>query len=137
MPSKKKTSGRGAAYTTAEKLFLVSYISIVLPILESGWDKVHGIHIGLYVTKNRTVESLRCCFTNMHMTKAPSGDPAITLEIREAKMAWLQIHANSECLTGLSKESVSKSKNKEDDVELQELLALQMAQPIPSLSEKK
>eukprot|EP00957_Ditylum_brightwellii_P088328 6728178-Ditylum_brightwellii.AAC.1 len=100
MPGKKKASGRGAAYITAEKCFLVSNVSIVLPMLELEWDKVHGIHIELYGAKNRTVESLRCCFTNMHRTKAPSGDPVIAQEIREAKMAWLQICAKSEGLTG-------------------------------------
>eukprot|EP00957_Ditylum_brightwellii_P128186 9776594-Ditylum_brightwellii.AAC.2 len=55
MPGKRKTSGRGAAYTTAEKHFLVSNAAIILPILESGWDKVHGMHIELYGAKNRTV----------------------------------------------------------------------------------
>eukprot|EP00957_Ditylum_brightwellii_P130708 9971192-Ditylum_brightwellii.AAC.1 len=139
MPGRKKASGRGAAYTTAEKRFLVPNVSIVLPILELGWDKVRGMHIELYGAKNRTVESLRCCFTNMHLTKATSGDPAIAQEIREAKMAWLQICTKSECRTGSSEESASESKNKgdEDDVELQELLAPQMAQTIPSLSRKK
>eukprot|EP00957_Ditylum_brightwellii_P088327 6728177-Ditylum_brightwellii.AAC.1 len=93
MPGKKKASGRGSAYTTAEKCFL------------------------LYGAKNRTVESLRCCFTNMHWTKAPSGDPVMAQEIREANMEWLQIHAKSECLTGSNKESASESKgkDKEDD----------------------
>eukprot|EP00957_Ditylum_brightwellii_P140831 10727831-Ditylum_brightwellii.AAC.1 len=112
MPSKKKTS-------------------------ESGWDKVHGMHIKLYGANNRTVDYLRHCFTNTHQTKAPFGDPAITQEIREAKMAWMQICAKSECSTGSSKESASESKDKKDDVELQELLAPQMAQTIPSLSGKK
>eukprot|EP00957_Ditylum_brightwellii_P156429 11905476-Ditylum_brightwellii.AAC.1 len=59
MPNKKKTSGRGAAYTTTEKHLLVSNVGIVLPILELGWDRVHGMHIKLYGAKNRTVESLR------------------------------------------------------------------------------
>eukprot|EP00957_Ditylum_brightwellii_P053928 4085337-Ditylum_brightwellii.AAC.1 len=66
MHNKKKTSGRGAAYTTAEKCFLVSNVDIVLPILELGWDRVHGMHIKLYGANNRTVESLWRCFTNMH-----------------------------------------------------------------------
>eukprot|EP00957_Ditylum_brightwellii_P055641 4216057-Ditylum_brightwellii.AAC.1 len=95
------------------------------------------MHIKLYGAKNRTVESLRRCFTNMHQTKAPSSNPAIMQEIREAKMAWVQIRAKSECLTGSSKESVSESKDKEDDVELQELLAPNIAQTIPFLSAKK
>eukprot|EP00957_Ditylum_brightwellii_P033496 2538285-Ditylum_brightwellii.AAC.1 len=86
MPNKKKTLGRGAAYTTAEKHFLVTNVGIILPILESGWDRVYGMHIELYGAKNWMVESLRCCFTNMHCTKAPSGDPAIVQEIREANI---------------------------------------------------
>eukprot|EP00957_Ditylum_brightwellii_P177772 13541530-Ditylum_brightwellii.AAC.1 len=90
MPNKKKTSGRGAAYTTAEKCFFVSNVGIVLLISESGWEKVHGMHIELYGAKKRTLESLRCWFTNMHRTKAPSGDPAIAQDIRGVKMVWLQ-----------------------------------------------
>eukprot|EP00957_Ditylum_brightwellii_P023310 1759546-Ditylum_brightwellii.AAC.1 len=114
-------------------------MGIILLILESGWDRVHGMHIKLYDAKNRTVESLRCCFTNMHRTKAPSGNPAIAQEIREAKMAWLQIWAKSECSTGSSEESVSESEEEEDKDEdmLQELLAPHMAQTIPSLLAKK
>eukprot|EP00957_Ditylum_brightwellii_P119357 9105754-Ditylum_brightwellii.AAC.1 len=103
----------------------------------SGWAKVHGMHIKFYGTKNRTIESFRCCFTNMYWTKAPSSDPVIAQEIREAMMAWLQIWAKSECLTGSSKESVSESEDKEDNVEFQELLAPHMTQTIPSLSAKK
>eukprot|EP00957_Ditylum_brightwellii_P048598 3687769-Ditylum_brightwellii.AAC.1 len=72
MPGKKKASVRGAAYTPAEKHFLVLNVSIILPILESEWDKVYGMYIELYGAKNRTVESLRCCFTNMHWNKDPS-----------------------------------------------------------------
>eukprot|EP00957_Ditylum_brightwellii_P117973 8998210-Ditylum_brightwellii.AAC.1 len=71
----------------------MSNISIVLPISELGRDKVHGMHIELYDAKSRNVESLRCCFTNIHQTKAPSGDPAIAQKIREAKMIWLQMCA--------------------------------------------
>eukprot|EP00957_Ditylum_brightwellii_P056459 4279390-Ditylum_brightwellii.AAC.1 len=128
MPGKKKASGKGAAYTTAKKYLLVTNIGIVLPILESGWDKVHGMHNKLYGAKNRTVESLRRCFTITHWTKAPSSDPIIAQKIREVKMTWLQIWAKSECSSRLSKESVSESKGKEDNVEdmLQELLVPHM-----------
>eukprot|EP00957_Ditylum_brightwellii_P048644 3691284-Ditylum_brightwellii.AAC.1 len=62
------------------------------------------MHIAVYGKKNRTVESLQLCFTNLHCTRAPSGDPSISEEIREMKLAWLQIQAKSECLTGSSNE---------------------------------
>eukprot|EP00957_Ditylum_brightwellii_P164386 12515024-Ditylum_brightwellii.AAC.1 len=109
MPKKKKTSGRGAAYTTAEKCFLVLNVGIFLLILELGWNRVHGMDIKLYGAENRFVESLRYCFTNMQWNKAPSGNPAIAQEIREANMVWLQIQAKLECSTGSSEESVSES----------------------------
>eukprot|EP00957_Ditylum_brightwellii_P053441 4050212-Ditylum_brightwellii.AAC.1 len=115
MPGKKKTSCRGAAYTTAEKCFLVSNISIVLLILDRVWDKVHWMHIELYGANNRTVESLMCCFTNMHQAKAPFGGPAIAQEIREAKMVWMQLCAKSECSPESREESLSESKDKDDD----------------------
>eukprot|EP00957_Ditylum_brightwellii_P097414 7419436-Ditylum_brightwellii.AAC.1 len=139
MPNKKKTSGRGATYITTEKHLLVSNMGVALPVFESGWDRVHGKKIKLYGAKNRTVESLRCCFTNMHRIKAPSGDPAIAQEISEAKMAWLQIWAELECSTGSSEESVLESEEEEDKKEdmLQELLAPHIMQTIPSFLAKK
>eukprot|EP00957_Ditylum_brightwellii_P153205 11660814-Ditylum_brightwellii.AAC.2 len=54
----KKPSGSGMTYTTAEKRFLVSNVGVVLPISESGWERVHEMHIELYYSKNSTVESL-------------------------------------------------------------------------------
>eukprot|EP00957_Ditylum_brightwellii_P088727 6756651-Ditylum_brightwellii.AAC.1 len=117
MPNKKKSSRRGVAYTTAKKHLLVTNMSIIFPILELGWERVHGMHIDLYGGKNLTVESLRHCFTNIHCTKVPSGDPVIVQEIREAQMMWLQIQAKSECLTGSSEESVLESKEEDDKEE--------------------
>eukprot|EP00957_Ditylum_brightwellii_P129463 9875488-Ditylum_brightwellii.AAC.1 len=66
--------------------------------LEKVWEDVHAMHIAAYDKKNRTVESLRWCFTNLHITRAPSGDPTIAEEFREAKIGWLQIQAKSEYL---------------------------------------
>eukprot|EP00957_Ditylum_brightwellii_P007808 590771-Ditylum_brightwellii.AAC.1 len=61
-------------------------MGIALPILESGLERVHGMHIELYGGKNWTVESLWLCFSNIHQIKAPSGDSTIAREISEAKM---------------------------------------------------
>jgi len=83
----KKTSGRGAAYTPAEKRFLVSNVGIVKPISEGGWDRVRAMHLSVYAKKNRTVESLCHCFATLRSCKAPSGDPTIPMEVREAKLA--------------------------------------------------
>eukprot|EP00957_Ditylum_brightwellii_P108939 8310469-Ditylum_brightwellii.AAC.1 len=89
MPRKlaKKSSGRGTAYTPAKKHFLVSNVGVVLPVSESGWERVHAMHIAVYGKKNRIVESLQRCLTNLHRTSAQSGNPSITEEIREAKLA--------------------------------------------------
>eukprot|EP00957_Ditylum_brightwellii_P091969 7002449-Ditylum_brightwellii.AAC.1 len=62
------------------------------------------MHLSVYAKKNRTVESLRRCFTNLRSCKAPSGDPNIPMEVREAKLAWVQIRDRTECGTGSSKE---------------------------------
>eukprot|EP00957_Ditylum_brightwellii_P116864 8914474-Ditylum_brightwellii.AAC.1 len=62
-------------------------------------------------------------------------------EIRDAKLAWLQIRAKSECLTGSSDDnSVFAEENDDDndeDDKLQGLLAPNMAQTIEMLSAKK
>eukprot|EP00957_Ditylum_brightwellii_P002803 215400-Ditylum_brightwellii.AAC.1 len=64
-------------------------------------------------------------------------------EIREAKLAWLQIRAKSECSTGSSDdnsvfvEEKGDNNNNNVDNKLQDLLALNMAQTIGMLSAKK
>eukprot|EP00957_Ditylum_brightwellii_P180638 13760446-Ditylum_brightwellii.AAC.1 len=68
-----------------------AYVGVVLHVSESGWERVHVMHITVYSKKNWTVESLRWCFTNLHCTKAPSGNPLILQEVEEAKITWLQI----------------------------------------------
>eukprot|EP00957_Ditylum_brightwellii_P150832 11485135-Ditylum_brightwellii.AAC.1 len=100
----KRACGRYAAYTLAEKRFLVSNAGIVKPILEGGWDKMHTMHLSVYAKKNWTVESLCCCFTNFRSCKAPSGDPTIPVEVWEVKLACVQIHAKTECSTRSSDE---------------------------------
>eukprot|EP00957_Ditylum_brightwellii_P150410 11453726-Ditylum_brightwellii.AAC.2 len=92
----KKTDRRGVAYTVAKKIYLVTNIRLVEPISNRGWEMVHSMHHTVYAHKNQTVESLSWCFTNLYYTKAPSGDPSIPIEVREAKMTWLQIRAKLE-----------------------------------------
>eukprot|EP00957_Ditylum_brightwellii_P070871 5386217-Ditylum_brightwellii.AAC.1 len=98
----KKTCGRGAAYISAKKSFLITNVGMAKPISEGGWERVHSMHLSVYAHKNQTIESLNQCFTTLHCTKAPTGDPSIPVEVREEKLAWLQIHIRSECSMGLS-----------------------------------
>eukprot|EP00957_Ditylum_brightwellii_P196338 14958958-Ditylum_brightwellii.AAC.1 len=83
-------------------------------------------------------------FTTLHCTKVPSGDPLIPVEVREAKLAWLQICARSECSTGLSNEeedgeifSSVEEEEEDNDTASQELLGLNMAQLISTLPKKE
>eukprot|EP00957_Ditylum_brightwellii_P008937 676475-Ditylum_brightwellii.AAC.1 len=92
----------------------------------------------MYSHKNRTVESLRCCFTTLHWMKCPSGDPGMVAEVCNAKMAWLHICAKSECTTGSSDDEADKLASDDDVVETQELLGGEsMAQTIPSITTPK
>eukprot|EP00957_Ditylum_brightwellii_P088580 6746988-Ditylum_brightwellii.AAC.1 len=76
------------------------------------------MHISVYGKKNRTVESLRQTFTNLHQTRALSGDPSMSEEIRGTKFAWLQIRAKSDYSTGLSdNDSVFPEENSNDNNE--------------------
>eukprot|EP00957_Ditylum_brightwellii_P121463 9263687-Ditylum_brightwellii.AAC.1 len=85
------------------------------------------MHIAVYSKKNRTVESLWQCFTNLHHSRTPSGNPSISEEIREAKLSWLQIQAKSECSTGSSDESMfAEEGDGNEDNNLQDLLAPNM-----------
>eukprot|EP00957_Ditylum_brightwellii_P194001 14775076-Ditylum_brightwellii.AAC.1 len=82
----KKTSGRGAAYTSVEKRFLMLNVRIVKPISEGRWERMHSMHLSVYVNKNQTVESLCQSFTTLHCTKAPFGDPSLPVKVRETKL---------------------------------------------------
>eukprot|EP00957_Ditylum_brightwellii_P130284 9938250-Ditylum_brightwellii.AAC.1 len=101
------------------------------------------MHHTIYAHKNWTVESLWKCFKPLHCIKAPSSDPSIPAKAREAKLAWLQIHARSECSMcscneeedGGDYEGVKEVE--EDDSTSQELLEPIMAQLIPTLLSKK
>eukprot|EP00957_Ditylum_brightwellii_P000518 40128-Ditylum_brightwellii.AAC.1 len=62
-----KTSGRGMAYTATKKSFLVSNVGAILPVSESGWERVHDMHIAVYGKKNLTVTSLfKNTLNNIH-----------------------------------------------------------------------
>eukprot|EP00957_Ditylum_brightwellii_P085870 6532731-Ditylum_brightwellii.AAC.1 len=58
----KKTHGRGVAYTTAKKRYLVMNIGLVKPVSKGDWERVHNMHLSVYGYKNQTVESLRWCY---------------------------------------------------------------------------
>eukprot|EP00957_Ditylum_brightwellii_P082054 6239453-Ditylum_brightwellii.AAC.1 len=127
----KKASGRGTMYTPVKKPFLVLNVGIVKPISEGGWDRVHAIHLSVYAKKNRTVESLCRCFTNLRSCKAPSGDPTIPVEIC----------ARTKCGTGSSKEEedyddMVGAEEEEDEDGSQELLGPNMVQTLPTPSKK-
>eukprot|EP00957_Ditylum_brightwellii_P204305 15338600-Ditylum_brightwellii.AAC.1 len=122
----KKTSRRGTLYTAINKRYLVTNIRLVKPISKGGWERVHFMHHTMYSNKNQTVESLRKCFANLHHTKVPSGDPSMPIEVREAKMAWVQICAKLKWSTGSSDEENGGDYEEwkevdEDDDNLQEL----------------
>eukprot|EP00957_Ditylum_brightwellii_P211665 15366446-Ditylum_brightwellii.AAC.1 len=129
----KKLAGRGAAYTVSEKRFLVNNVRVIKPVLEGGWEKVHGMHISMYSHKNKTVDSSRCCFMTLYQMKCPSGDPGMATEVCNAKMAWLHILAKIRCATGSSDNETDQSDSDDDVVETQELLEGEsMAQSMPS-----
>eukprot|EP00957_Ditylum_brightwellii_P210783 15365392-Ditylum_brightwellii.AAC.1 len=137
----KKSAGRSAAFTVAEKRFLVNNVDLVKPVSEEGWEKVHGMHISMYGHKNRTAESLRRCFTTLHRMKCPSGDPGMPVEVHNAKMACLHIRAKSKCATGSSDDESEKEgsdNDEEEDDNSQELLGgAAMEQTIPSMMTAK
>eukprot|EP00957_Ditylum_brightwellii_P095201 7250710-Ditylum_brightwellii.AAC.1 len=135
----KRASGRGVVYTPAKKCFLVLNVGIVKPILEGGWDRVHTMHLSIHAKKNWTVEPLHCCFTNLWSCKAPSGDPTIPVKVREAKLAWVQIHVKMECSTRSSDEEEDGDmfgedvdEEEEDEDGSQELLGPNIAQTLPT-----
>eukprot|EP00957_Ditylum_brightwellii_P044787 3397528-Ditylum_brightwellii.AAC.1 len=86
----KKTLGSGIAYTAAKKCFW--FLMLGFCYLSQSLEG-RCMHIAAYSKKNWSVESLWQCFTNLHCTKASSGNPSISQEVKETKMAWLQIQA--------------------------------------------
>eukprot|EP00957_Ditylum_brightwellii_P127892 9752686-Ditylum_brightwellii.AAC.1 len=54
----KKKSGQGTAYSSMEKHFLCGNMLAVLPVSETGWEKVLQLHNQVYSSKKRTIELL-------------------------------------------------------------------------------
>eukprot|EP00957_Ditylum_brightwellii_P135015 10294488-Ditylum_brightwellii.AAC.1 len=109
----KKTSQRGAAYTSTKKRFLATIIGMVKPISEGGWERAH------------------------------SSVPLIPVEVREAKLAWLQICARLECIMVSSNTEEDGSisgdgveEEEDDDDTYKKLLGPGMTQSIPTLSKR-
>eukprot|EP00957_Ditylum_brightwellii_P085715 6521349-Ditylum_brightwellii.AAC.1 len=104
------------------------------------------MHLSVYAKKNQTVESLRRCFTTLQSCKAPSGDLTIPVEVREAKLAWIQIRARTKCGNGSSNEEeddddllVAEEVGEEEEYEegSKELLGLAQTLPTPSKKGKE
>ena len=60
------------------------------------WDPVQRKHDQLFHTKERTVESLRRKFSDMHRTRTPTGDPDIPAVVKRAKMVRDEIKARAD-----------------------------------------
>eukprot|EP00957_Ditylum_brightwellii_P003792 288098-Ditylum_brightwellii.AAC.1 len=114
MPKKmqKKSSGMITVYTITKKHFLVLNVGVVKLVLESGGE---------------------WCMESY-------GDPAMSPEVRDIKLVWLQIQAKSKCSTGLRGGSLLYSEVEEEDNDdksdneeelSQDLLAPDMAQKFP------
>eukprot|EP00957_Ditylum_brightwellii_P002700 207991-Ditylum_brightwellii.AAC.1 len=111
----KKKSGWGAPYSSMEKRFLCGDILAVLPVSKTGCEKV------------------------------ATGNPNMPQEVKEAKMAWVQLRTKCECTTGSSdeeEEDVVEEAQKDEEFfegkdKKEEGVGVLMTQTMPSLLLKK
>jgi hypothetical protein len=67
--------GRSTDYTKEELLHFLSIALCVKPISQTAWEMVLAEHNVEFGHKNRTVESFRRKYSQLHRKKIPTGDP--------------------------------------------------------------
>ena len=92
MPPKKK---RSTNFSERELQSLLDTIESILPIGSEEWDRVRNVHSIDFEEQQRTVESLRRKFRDLHLKKAPTGDPNMPATVRRAKEINLLIRQKS------------------------------------------
>ena len=56
-----------------------------IPLSRTQWDAIQRLNEGKFPDRERTVESLRRKFSDLHRTSVPSGDPNIPMTVLRAK----------------------------------------------------
>jgi hypothetical protein len=77
--------GRSADYSKEELLHFLNIGLSIQPTSQTEWNSVLDEHNIEYAHKNRTVESLRRKYAQLHRKKIPTGDPYCPEEVRLAK----------------------------------------------------
>ena len=78
MPPKKR---RSTNFSEGELQSLLDTIESILPIGSGEWDRVMNEHSIDFEQQHRTVESLRRKFRDLHLKKAPTGDPNMSATV--------------------------------------------------------
>eukprot|EP00957_Ditylum_brightwellii_P015917 1198567-Ditylum_brightwellii.AAC.1 len=113
-PERKRERGKGS---TAIQL------GAVLHTQPNYWKTINTMHGWVYNTHkavHRAIKRLLWCLYQQ-AANCPSGDPGMVAEGCNAKMAWLHIHAKSECAIGSSDNEMDKLAGDDDVVKNQEL----------------
>jgi hypothetical protein len=79
------TRGRSTDYTKEELLHFLNIALSIKPISQEAWEMVLAEHNVEFGHKNRTVESLRRKYAQLHRKKIPTGDPECPEEVKLAK----------------------------------------------------
>ena len=54
----------------------------ILPVTATGWERVAEIHLSRYPDQQRSVDSLKRKFKELHNKKIPPGDPVYPPAVR-------------------------------------------------------
>jgi len=115
MPPKKR---RSTNFSERELQSLLDTIESILPIGSGEWDRVMIEHSIDFQEQHRTMESLRRKFRDLHLKKAPTGDPNMPATVRRAKEINLLIRQKSlVCIDCNETEEEDEEEEKEEEGE--------------------
>ncbi len=60
----------------------------ILPATATGWGRVAEIHLSRYPDQQRSVDSMKRKFKELHNKKIPTGDPLCPPAVRRAKRVY-------------------------------------------------
>ena len=76
---------KGFSYSQEEVDNFLDELEEIIPVTATAWERVAELHLSRYPDRQRSVDSLKRKFKELHNNKVPTGDPLCPPAVRRAK----------------------------------------------------
>ena len=76
---------KGFSYSQEEVDNFLDELEEIIPVTATAWERVAELHLSRYPDQQRSVDSLKRKFKELHNKKVPTGDPLCPPAVRRAK----------------------------------------------------